>query len=317
MLKVKNLNSSYFIKSDKWFHKNQIKAVEDINLEIPNEKTFGLVGESGCGKSSLGRSILRLQKIDSGSVIFQNKDILTFSKKELFPFRKKMQIIFQDPFSSLNPRWTISEILSEGLDLHESLSKTEKQNRMEYILTKMNLKTEILDRYPHEFSGGQRQRISIARSLILEPEFLVCDEIVSALDVSNQAQVLNLLTEYKKEKNLSMLFISHDLNVISYISDFIGVMYLGRLVEVGRAEEITSKMSHPYTKLLYSSLFELKPKKPKKKEIIKSEIPSIVNKPKGCYFHTRCPMATDLCREKIPEFKKLSPTHSSACHYSS
>ena len=316
MLKVKNLNSSYYIKSDSWFHKNQIKAVEDINLEIPEEKTFGLVGESGCGKSSLGRSILRLQKIDSGSIFFQNKDILTLSKKELFPFRKKMQIIFQDPFSSLNPRWTISEILSEGLDLHESLTKVEKYKRMEYILAKMNLKTEILDRYPHEFSGGQRQRISIARSLILEPEFLVCDEIVSALDVSNQAQVLNLLTEYKKEKNLSMLFISHDLNVISYISDFIGVMYLGKLVEVGTVDEITNRMSHPYTKLLYSSLFELKPKKQNKKEVIKSEIPSILNKPKGCYFHTRCPIATELCREKVPEFKKLSNSHSSACHFS-
>lgn len=315
MLKISNLSSYYKIKSSKWFRKDIIKAVEDVSLEIPDGKTLGLVGESGCGKSSLGRAILNLQPINGGSISYKDKEISNLSKKNFFPFRKKLQIIFQDPYSSLNPRMTIEEIILEGLNIHSNLNLTEKKNKLLSILEKVNLKEDTLNKYPHEFSGGQRQRISIARTLILEPEFIVCDEIVSALDVSNQAQVLNLLEEYKKSNQLSMLFISHDLNVIGYISDFIAVMYLGKIVEFGTKMEIIKKSSHPYTKSLFDSTFQLNKSK-KNQKVLQGEIPSILNKPQGCYFHSRCPIAKEICKTEAPSKKKVSETHYSFCHFS-
>ncbi len=315
MIEVKNISSSYIISSKEFFKKNIIRAVEDVSISIPDNHTLGLVGESGCGKSSLGRTILRLQSFDSGSILYNGVDLTKLSQKELLPYRKKLQIIFQDPYSSLNPRLTIFEIITEGLTIHQKFSRKESQDLAVDILEKMSLKSDILSRYPHEFSGGQRQRIAIARALILNPEFIVCDEIVSALDVSNQAQVINLLADYKKAKNLSLLFISHDLNIITHISDDIAIMYLGKVVEVGSKKEIVEKPSHPYTRSLFASTFELENRK-KKRVILSGEIPGVLNKPAGCYFHTRCPVAQDICKRETPPIKVLSKTHTSACHFS-
>ncbi|HMV41720.1 MAG TPA: ABC transporter ATP-binding protein [Leptospiraceae bacterium] len=315
MIEVKNLYSSYKVNSKEFFKKNIIKAVEDVSLSIPKNHTLGLVGESGCGKSSLGRTILRLQPFESGNILYKDKDLTLLSQRQLLPLRKDLQIIFQDPYSSLNPRLTIFEIITEGLFVHKKAEKKEALELSIQMLEKMSLKPDILNRYPHEFSGGQRQRIAIARALILNPEFIVCDEIVSALDVSNQAQVINLLSDYKKDKNLSLLFISHDLNVITHISDDIAIMYLGKIVEMGSKKEIIEKPSHPYTKSLFASTFELSNRK-KKRIILSGEIPGVLNKPSGCYFHTRCPIAQDICKKEIPPSKKLSPTHFSSCHFS-
>jgi peptide/nickel transport system ATP-binding protein len=315
MIEVKNLSSSYKVSSKEFFKKNIIRAVEDVSIIIPENHTLGLVGESGCGKSSLGRTILRLQSFDSGSILYNEVDLTKLSQKELLPYRKNLQIIFQDPYSSLNPRLTIYEIITEGLTIHRKISRKEATDLSVEILEKMSLKSDILSRYPHEFSGGQRQRIAIARALILNPEFIVCDEVVSALDVSNQAQVINLLADYKKDKNLSLLFISHDLNIITHISDDIAIMYLGKVVEVGSKKEIVDKPSHPYTKSLFASTFELENRK-KKRVILSGEIPGVLNKPSGCYFHTRCPIAQDICKREAPPVKTLSKTHTSACHFS-
>jgi oligopeptide/dipeptide ABC transporter ATP-binding protein len=315
MIEVKNLSSYYKVKSKKFFKKDTLKAVESVSFKIEKGQTLGVVGESGSGKSSLARAILKLQEINDGQIFYQGSEITNFTKKSMFSLRKKMQIIFQDPYSSLNPRLTIQEIVMEGIDLHSKESDSEKKAKLQKILDRMGLKEDILDRYPHEFSGGQRQRISIARSLILEPEFLVADEIVSALDVSNQAQVLNLLQKYKKDNELSILFISHDLNVISYISDLIAVMYLGKIIEFGTKTEVIKSPSHPYTKILFSSSFKMKEKKKEKLKII-GEIPSVLNKPTGCYFHTRCPIAKEICKTTIPEVKQISKTHTSSCHFS-
>ena len=315
MIEVKNLSSSYTVNSKEFFKKNIIRAVEDVSIKIPDKHTLGLVGESGCGKSSLGRTILRLQSFDSGNIFYNDVDLTKLSQKELLPYRKNLQIIFQDPYSSLNPRLTIYEIITEGLTIHKKISRKESQDLAVDILEKMSLKSDILTRYPHEFSGGQRQRIAIARALILNPEFIVCDEVVSALDVSNQAQVINLLADYKKDKNLSLLFISHDLNIITHISDDIAIMYLGKVVEVGSKKEIVENPSHPYTKSLFASTFELENRK-KKRVILSGEIPGVLNKPTGCYFHTRCPIAQDICKREIPPVKTLSQTHTSACHFS-
>lgn len=315
MIEVKNLSSSYIVNSKQFFKKNTIRAVEDVSLSIHNKHTLGLVGESGCGKSSLGRTILRLQPFDTGNIYYNGNDLTLLKQKQLLPFRKNLQIIFQDPYSSLNPRLTIFEIITEGLTVHKKISKKEGLNLSVAMLEKMSLKADILNRYPHEFSGGQRQRIAIARALILDPEFIVCDEIVSALDVSNQAQVINLLSDYKKDKNLSLLFISHDLNVITHISDDIAIMYLGKIVETGSKKEIIEKPSHPYTKSLFASTFELSNRK-KKRIILSGEIPGVLNKPSGCYFHTRCPIAKDICKKETPPSKKLTETHFSSCHFS-
>ncbi|MCE9501324.1 MAG: ATP-binding cassette domain-containing protein [Leptospira sp.] len=314
MISVKNLNTVFRVASKKFFGKDELKAVENVCLEIVKGRTVGLVGESGCGKSTLGRTILQLQRANSGSVQFEGSELTSLSESQLRPFRKKMQVIFQDPFSSLNPRMTIREIISEGLLVHENLSRTQSMLRVAEILNKVGLEENILERYPHEFSGGQRQRIAIGRALILRPEFVVCDEAVSALDVSTQAQVVNLLIGLREEIKLSYLFISHDLSIIKYISDDIAVMYLGKLVEFGSKDKVVENPKHPYTKALFASVFDISDRK-KERIVISGEIPSIMNKPKGCYFHTRCPVAKDICREKEPEYVEKETGHWASCHF--
>ncbi|WP_061247197.1 ABC transporter ATP-binding protein [Leptospira noguchii] len=314
MIRIENLTISYYTKSGFGFKKNRIVAVDGVNLEIGNNEIIGLVGESGCGKSTLGRGLVKLLKPEFGSIYFEDKEITSLSSSEFFPFRKNIQIIFQDPYSSLNPRMTIAEILMEGLEIHEKTSKEEAETKIKEILEKVNLSSSILSRFPHEFSGGQRQRIAIARALILKPKFVICDESVSALDVSTGTQVLKLLVELKNEFGLSYLFISHDLGVVKSISDRIAVMYLGKIVELGNTKDIVSSPAHPYTKALFQSTFDVYDRK-KNRIPLKGEIPSIVNKPTGCHFHTRCPIAQDLCKSEVPVWKKIRNDREVLCHF--
>jgi peptide/nickel transport system ATP-binding protein len=314
MIELKDVSVHFTAKSSKLFQKNTIKAVENVNLKIPENKILGLVGESGCGKSTLGRAIVKLLPLSGGSLIYKKEDISNLKTSEFLKYRKNIQIIFQDPYSSLNPRFTIYEILTEGLFTHFKISKEEAKEKIITALEKVSLKSDILERYPHEFSGGQRQRIAIARVLVLEPEFIVCDEISSALDVSNQAQLMNQIKDYKEQNNLSLLFISHDLNIVSYLSDEIAVMYLGKIVEWGTKEKIINNPLHPYTKALFANIFEIG-QLHKKREILQGEIPGVINKPKGCYFHTRCPKAQDICKELSPIWKNHNESQAVACHF--
>lgn len=314
MLEIKNLNVVYTSGSSLSFQKKRIVAVEDVSLTIEDGKTLGLVGESGCGKSTLGRALLGLVPTESGEMYLDGSPIHNLSFKKWLPIRKKIQVIFQDPYSSLNPRLTIEEIISEGLKVHfPELGKKGIQEKCKNILDKVNLPDTILQRFPHEFSGGQRQRIAIARALVLNPNLVICDEAVSALDISTQAQVINLLKSLKQEFNLSYLFISHDLGIVKYISDEIAVMYLGKIVEWGKKSDIIQSPMHPYTKALFSSAFDIKDRK-KERIVIKGEIPSVLNKPKGCHFQTRCPYVQDKCRIEIPPVVRKGD-HWSTCHF--
>ncbi|WP_061286292.1 ABC transporter ATP-binding protein [Leptospira interrogans] len=314
MIRIENLTISYYTKSGFGLKKSRIVAVDGVNLEIGNNEIIGLVGESGCGKSTLGRGLVKLLKPEFGSIYFEGKEITSLSSSEFFPFRKNIQIIFQDPYSSLNPRMTIAEILMEGLEIHEKISREEAETKIKKILEKVNLSSDILSRFPHEFSGGQRQRIAIARALVLKPKFVICDESVSALDVSTGTQVLKLLVELKNEFGLSYLFISHDLGVVKSISDRIAVMYLGKIVELGNTKNIVSSPAHPYTKALFQSTFDVYDRK-KNRIPLKGEIPSIVNKPTGCHFHTRCPIARDLCKSEVPVWKEIRNGQKVLCHF--
>ncbi len=304
MLEIKSLTVSYETGSSLSFRKRKIRAVEDVDLMISHGEIHGLVGESGCGKSTLGRAILGLVKVEKGSIFFEEKPLHLFSRRDWKKIRRDIQVVFQDPFSSLNPRLTIEEIITEGLYVHyPRLTKYEKKKKALDILDRVNLPSNSLERYPHEFSGGQRQRIAIARALVLNPKFVILDEAVSALDISTQAAVLNLLMDLKKEFNLSYLFISHDLGIVRYMSDKISIMYLGKIVETGCKKDIIEFPSHPYTKALFDSAFDLSIRR-KPKISIKGEIPSAVNKPSGCIFHTRCPIVQDICRLQIPKVAK-------------
>ncbi|WP_411823965.1 ABC transporter ATP-binding protein [Leptospira sp. 'Mane'] len=314
MLEVKNLTVSYTNK--KFLSKpTYTKAVEDVSFQIAPGKILGLVGESGCGKSTLGRAILKLVNIESGNIDYRGKSIHKLNKKELLAIRKQIQVIFQDPYSSLNPRLTIGEIITEGLLVHhKNLSKQERDEKAKESLIQVNLPESILTRYPHEFSGGQRQRIAIARALILQPELVICDEAVSALDISTQAQVVNNLLDLRDRFHLSYLFISHDLNIVNHISDEIAVMYLGKIVEIGKKEKIINSPLHPYTKALFSASFDIKKRNSPERPLV-GEIPSIINKPSGCYFHTRCPNVQDICKKERPLEKTISPDQKVACHF--
>jgi peptide/nickel transport system ATP-binding protein len=314
MLEIQNLSTHFHINSTKLFQKLTLKAVENVSFSVASNRVVGLVGESGCGKSTLGKTILGLTKSTEGKVLYEDKNLLTLSNREFLPYRKNLQIIFQDPYSSLNPRMTIFEILTEGLLHHKNIPSSEARSLSIAMLEKVGMKSDILERYPHEFSGGQRQRIAIARTLILEPKFIVCDEVSSALDVSNQAQVINLLNDFKSSMGLSLLFISHDLKIVSYISDEIAIMYLGKIVEYGNKSDILNSPHHPYTFALFSSVYDIHNRK-KKRYVVKGEIPGVVNKPKGCYFHTRCPIAKDICKEVDPPLKNVSGTHKVYCHF--
>lgn len=315
MLNLSNVTVSYKQKQSFTFKDKKLIAVDQVNLQISKGQILGLVGESGCGKSTLGRLILSLLEKDSGHIKFDGKDFEDLTNNERFALKKQIQVIFQDPYSSLNPRFTIEEIVTEGLNIHfPKLSREERLEKAKKALMEVNLPSDILNRYPHEFSGGQRQRIAIARALILEPSLVVCDEAVSALDISTQAQVVNNLLELRDKFGLSYLFISHDLNIVKHVSDRIAIMYLGKIVEEGSKSEISKNPLHPYTKSLFSASFDLKDRNKKSPPLI-GEIPSILNKPTGCYFHTRCPYAKDICKTQSPKEKTTSSGHRFSCHF--
>ncbi|AIG25713.1 dipeptide ABC transporter ATP-binding protein [Brevibacillus laterosporus] len=291
-----------------------VKAVDDVSFRVKRGETLGLVGESGCGKSTTGRSILRLIEPTSGEVLFEGKNVARMKREEVREIRKDMQIIFQDPFASLNPRHTVGKILEEPLIVHGINSSKERSKRVHELLEVVGLSSYHAGRYPHQFSGGQRQRIGIARALILNPKLIVADEPVSALDVSVQSQVLNLMQDLQKEFNLTYLFIAHDLSVVRHISDRVGVMYLGRIAELADKDELYTNPLHPYTKALLSAVPVADPDKKQERIILQGDLPSPANPPTGCTFHTRCPHVMDVCREKRPEMLASRENHLVACH---
>ncbi|MGG1679793.1 ABC transporter ATP-binding protein [Neobacillus sp. NRS-1170] len=312
LLQVNNLKKHFHLGKDQ-----VLKAVDGVTFHINKGETFGIVGESGCGKSTAGRTIIGLYDVTEGEVVFKGKNIHKFTSKERFGFHRQMQMIFQDPYASLNPRSTVSEIISEPMEVHGLYpNKQERLNRVYQLLEDVGLNREHANRYPHEFSGGQRQRIGIARALSLDPDFIIADEPISALDVSVQAQVVNLLIKLQKEKGLTYLFIAHDLSMVKQISDRIGVMYLGQLVELTTSSELYKKPLHPYTQALLSAIPIPDPDIEDKREriILKGELPSPINPPSGCVFRTRCPMAMDVCAKEKPVWQEVEDSHYIACH---
>jgi peptide/nickel transport system ATP-binding protein/oligopeptide transport system ATP-binding protein len=315
LLQVKNLKKYYPIKKGVISKTvGYVKAVDDVSFDIYPGETMGLVGESGCGKSTTGRSLVRLEDPTAGQVIFQGKDLASISHKEMRKLRTDLQIIFQDPYSSLNPRRRIGDLLAEPLLAHKLASKSEADKRVNEILEIVGLSKQYKNRYPHEFSGGQRQRIGIARALMLHPKLIICDEPVSALDVSIQAQVLNLLKDLQKELNLTYVFIAHGLGAVKYISDRITVMYLGKVMELATTREIFEHPKHPYTEILLNAYPIPNPHlRDRNQIVVEGDVPSPANPPKGCVFHTRCPFAKDICREKKPAL--TGKDHLVACHF--
>lgn len=312
LVKLKNVKKHFDIG-----HGQILKAVNGINLDIFKGETLGLVGESGCGKSTLGRTIIRIYDATDGEIDFEGKDITKLKGKEVLGFAKSAQMIFQDPYASLNPRMTVGNIIGEGIDIHKLYTGDERQQRIYDLLELVGLNREHASRFPHEFSGGQRQRVGIARALAIEPKFIVCDEPISALDVSIQAQIVNLLKNLQKKLGLTYLFIAHDLNMVKYISDRVAVMYLGNSMELADSEEIYANPMHPYTQALLSAIPIPDPEveKNRKRIVLEGDVPSPVNPPSGCVFRTRCPKASALCAEKVPEFQEVKPGHFVACHY--
>lgn len=317
LIEVNHLKKYFPIKSSFLQKKNQyVKAVDDVTFHIHKGETFGLVGESGCGKSTLGRTINRLYDATDGEILFDGKDIAKLKSKDLQPYRKRMQIIFQDPYSSLNPYMNVGEIIDEPLEIHTNLSKRERREKVGELLEKVGLKQQDMERFPYEFSGGQRQRIGIARALSINPEFILCDEAISALDVSIQAQVINMLEDLQEEMGLTYLFVAHDLSMVRHISDRIGVMYLGRMVEISDSNDLYKNPLHPYTKALLSAIPIPDPVKAQSTNIesIKGELPSPLDIGLGCRFRSRCPFATAKCAVADPEMKEVASGHFVACH---
>jgi oligopeptide transport system ATP-binding protein len=290
-----------------------LKAVDDVSFSINRGQTFGLVGESGCGKTTVARNIIRLVKATSGSITFEDMDVLNADKQQLHEFRKKVSLIFQDPYSSLNPRMTVGNIIGEPVKYHNIAKGPELRERVAETMTKVGLSPEYMNRYPHEFSGGQRQRVGIARALALQPSLVICDEPVSALDVSIQAQILNLLKDIQKEFNLTLLFIAHDLAVVDFFCDVVAVMYLGRIVEQAESDTLYNHPLHPYTKALMSAIPQVDPSLRGRRTAMKGEVPSIMHPPSGCPFHPRCPIVADRCREEAPPFHEIENGHLVRC----
>lgn len=314
LLEVKNLKIYYPIGKKGVFSKEEqkhVKAVNDVSFEVEQGTVLGIVGESGCGKSSLAKGIMNLTPVLSGKILLDGVDLLSLNKKDLKKERKNFQMIFQDPEASLNPRLTVGEIIAEPLQVYENLSKKELQYKVQELMEQVGLSPYMIRRYPHEFSGGQRQRICIARSLSLNPKLIVCDEAVSALDVSIQSQIINLLNELKDRLGLTYIFISHDLAITRYISDHIMVMYLGKTVEFGKTKDVMLSPMHPYTKALISAVPQYKNEN--ESIMLEGEIPSPINPPPGCPFNTRCPLAEEKCLQSMPELLKKGKTQSVAC----
>ncbi len=318
LIEVENLKKYFAVKNG--LKKNYVQAVESANFKIYKGETLGLVGESGCGKTTLGRTLIRMYEPTSGKIVYDGKTIYDSDNKiavKMLPYRRKMQIIFQDPSASLDPRMTVGEIIGEALDIHKiCASKSERNDRIRELLSQVGLNTEHANRFPHEFSGGQQQRVGIARALAVNPEFIVCDEPISALDVSIQSQVVNMLEDMQEQLGLTYLFIAHDISVVRHISDRIGVMYLGCMVELADSYELCSNPIHPYTKTLLSAVPLPDPVKSRERQriLLEGDIPSPMNPPSGCRFHTRCPYATERCKQEMPVLKEYEPNHFAACH---
>ena len=317
LIEIKDLKK--YFESKKPFgtkEKKFVKAVDGVTFDIKKGETFGLVGESGCGKSTLGRTITRLYDVTSGNIIFDGTDISKLNKTQLKPYRKRMQVIFQDPYSALNPYMNISEIIDEPLRIHTNFSKVERIDKIRFILEKVGMKKDDMEKFPYEFSGGQRQRIGIARALSIKPDFILCDEPISALDVSIQAQVVNLLEDFREEMGLTYLFVAHDLSMVRHISNRIGVMYLGGLVEISESNMLYRNPLHPYTKALLSAIPIPDPDRASKirREIIKGDVPSPIDIPKGCRFNTRCPYVLPICMEVEPIMQEIEKGHFVSCH---
>ena len=343
LLEIQNLKQYFPVASGKLFEKKVVKAVDDVSFYINKGETLGLVGESGCGKTTTGRTLLRLYEPTSGRIIYDGTTIFdsgdlplrdesgnpvigedgkpVYGKKtkvDMLPYRRRMQIVFQDPYASLDPRMTVGDIVGEAIDIHKlAANRKERQERIIRMLERVGLNSEHANRYPHEFSGGQRQRVGIARALAVDPEFIVCDEPVSALEVSIQAQVVNMIEELQNEMGLTYLFIAHDLSIVKHISNRIGVMYLGKMVELADSYELTFHSVHPYTKSLISAIPIADPETSRKSKriVLSGDVPSPVNPPSGCHFRTRCPYATELCAQQDPEWREVSKGHYAACHH--
>lgn len=316
LMEVRSLRKHYPVRGGIFGRQQDtVKAVEDVSFELRAGETLGLVGESGCGKSTLGRTLMRLEEPTDGDVLFDGNDLAHASPTELFALRRNVQMIFQDPYSSLNPRITVGEAVREPLDIHRLGDESERRERVDELLVQVGLSPAAKGRYPHEFSGGQRQRIGIARSLALQPRVIVADEPVSALDVSVQGQVLNLLVALQRDLGLTYLFISHDLSVVEYLSDRVAVMYLGRIVEIADRADLFARPAHPYTRALLESVPVPDPARRRDRVPVQGETPSAVNPPSGCAFHPRCPFATQACTESVPDLEPVadSETHRTAC----
>ena len=306
IIRVRDLRKYYPVRGGVFGRqRGEVKAVDSVSLDLHPRETLGLVGESGCGKSTLGRTIMRLEEPTDGEVLFEGRDLARASSKELFALRRNVQMIFQDPYSSLNPRLTIGETVREPLDVHRLGTEAERRGRVDELLEAVGLSPEAKNRYPHEFSGGQRQRVGVARSLALDPKVIIADEPVSALDVSVQGQVLNLMVRFQRELGLTCLFISHDLSVVEYVSDRVAIMYLGRLVEVGETSTIFTQPTHPYTRALLEAVPVADPRRRRRTAPIQGETPSAVNPPPGCAFHPRCVYATKACRQVVPALEPV------------
>ena len=318
LLQIRDLKMYFPVTEGTIFQKTvaEVKAVDGVSLDIAKGETLGLVGESGCGKTTIGRCILQLERATEGEIRFEGQDLTRLNQRELVPVREKIQVIFQDPYSSLNPRMKIGAMLEEPMRVHRIISDAAKRKeRVRELLSVCGLDPKFADRYPHEMSGGQRQRVGIARALALDPDFIICDEAVSALDVSIQAQVINLLEDLRNEFNLTYLFIAHDLSVVRHISNRVAVMYLGNLVELADGDELFDNPKHPYTRALLDAVPIPDPvvEDERQHKVIEGEVPSPINPPSGCVFHPRCPLAVDTCRTSVPEFRDIASGHGVAC----